>query len=79
MEKVIKRICSLLTFSLLFLCAFSVCALPVRAEELQEIMDATIPRLMVTGYTLDSEYISPDSECTLTVVLKNYRSEEQHV
>ena len=72
MEKATKRVYSFLTVSLLFLCAFSVCALPVRAEELQEIMDATIPRLMVTGYTLDSEYISPDSECTLTVVLKNY-------
>ena len=72
MEKATKRVCSLLTVSLLFLCAFSVCALPVRAAEPQESMDATIPRLMVTGYTLDSEYISPDSECTLTVVLKNY-------
>lgn len=49
MEKATKRVCSLLTVSLLFLCAFSVCALPVRAAEPQESMDATIPRLMVTG------------------------------
>lgn len=42
------------------------------SAEPETTVDASQPRLMVSSYKLDSEYITPDSDSTLEIVFKNY-------
>lgn len=42
------------------------------SAEPETTVDASQPRLMVSSYKLDSEYITPDSDSTIEIVFKNY-------
>ncbi|MDE5964658.1 MAG: hypothetical protein K2G65_04560, partial [Eubacterium sp.] len=42
------------------------------SAEPEPTVDASQPRLMVSSYKLDSEYITPDSDSIIEIVFKNY-------
>nr|MDE5973758.1 hypothetical protein [Eubacterium sp.] len=42
------------------------------SAEPETTVDASQPRLMVSSYKLDSEYITPDGDSTIEIVFKNY-------
>lgn len=65
-----KKIIAIL-IALVLCCTLSLIAFAEEGAKEEEI-DASHPRLMVTGFTLDGESIKPDKEITLKITLKNF-------
>ena len=58
-----------------FLLTLALClgfAVTAHAEDGEEKMDGSTPRLMVTSYKLDKDFITPGETAKLTVNIKNY-------
>ena len=58
-----------------FFLAFALClGLAVTAYAEEDEMDGSTPRLMVTSYELDKDFVTPGESATLTVNIKNFSS-----
>lgn len=65
----------IIAMSLIFCLMFSLNAYAMEENEVQppqEITDSSQPRIMVTKYTIDGDYITPGENVKLSITFKNY-------
>lgn len=64
-----------LTFIFVFLlcCSFAV---PAFAEQEETTVDGSMPRVMLSSYSIEGNSISPDKEKEIEIVIKNYNSKK---
>lgn len=68
-----KKLLSLLVSVLLCVCMFVPCATAFAEEdEAQTPVNSSVPRLMLTSYSIDGGYVSPSEQKELSLTLKNY-------
>lgn len=62
-----------------FLTAFFICmsfTVPVFAEEEETAADGSLPRVMLSSYSIEGDSISPDKEKEIEIIIKNYSSKK---
>ena len=68
-----KKLLSLLVSVLLCVCMLVPCATVFAEEdEAQTPVNSSVPRFMLTSYSIDGGYVSPSEQKELSLTLKNY-------
>lgn len=68
-----KKLLSLLVSVLLCVCMLAPCATVFAEEdEAQTPVNSSVPRFMLTSYSIDGGYVSPSEQKELSLTLKNY-------
>jgi len=62
-----------------FITVFMLClsfTVPAFAEESETTVDGSLPRVMLSSYSIEGDSISPDKEKEIEIVIKNYSSKK---